>query len=201
MPNHLFMQNLNGLAVREFFLSAFDGSTHQITSITAGPLNCEGNCDDLGLYLAEGTSGWILTYDGDEIYGDYTEDRLTETELLDGLNVTVWNMIDMSSGFYYDWTPWSSGVSADYISSICTDSAHVANVDGISFLEKNGCQLESDYTEWDEGYGDVAAHFTGYITAPYSGTVQFCSSTDDGFHLDIDGTLVVSSWYLQGSND
>jgi len=195
--NEVFMKNLSGLTVGDQFISAYDDSIHEVTSITAGSLDCNGFCDDQGFFLPEGTLGWIVIYDGPEIYGTNTEDTLTAL----GLNVTVWNLDDMGDEFYENWAPWNTGVSEANIASICTNSAHVANVDGIGFLAENGCQLESDYRDSDDGYGDVAAHFTGYITAPTSGTVQFCSSTDDGFHLEIDGTLVVSSWYLQGSDD
>jgi hypothetical protein len=194
--NRVFMQNLNGLAVGDRFLSAFDNSIHTVVAITAGSLDCGGSCD--GFYLAEGTSGWNLTYDGDEIYGTYTEDTLTETELLNGLNVTVWNFNDMGGDFYLSWAPWNTGVPEANIASICTDSAHVEQVDGIGFLADNGCQLESDYSEDDNGYGDVAALFTGFITAPASGSVEFCAYTDDGFHLEIDGTTVINTWELQG---
>lgn len=195
--NEVFMKNLNGLAVGDQFLSAYGESIHEVTSITAGSLDCNGFCDDQGFFLPEGTPGWIVIYDGAEIYGTNTEDTLTAI----GLNVTVWNMNDLELDFYGDWAPWDTGVSRSDYSSICTDSAHVANVDGLGFLEDNNCQLESDYTDSDESFGDVVARFTGYITAPASGAVQFCAYTDDGFHLEIDGVTVINHWVLDGAFD
>lgn len=195
--NEVFMKNLNGLAVGDQFLSAYDESIHEVTSITAGSLDCNGSCDDQGFFLPEGTPGWIVIYDGAEIYGTNTEDTLTAI----GLNVTVWNMNDLELDFYGDWAPWDTGVSRSDYSSICTDSAHVANVDGLGFLEDNNCQLESDYTDGEDSFGDVVARFTGYITAPASGAVQFCAYTDDGFHLEIDGVTVINHWVLDGAFD
>ena len=195
--NEVFMKNLNGLAVGDQFLSAYDESIHEVTSITAGSLDCNGSCDDQGFFLPEGTRGWIVIYDGAEIYGTNTEDTLTAI----GLNVTVWNMNDLELDFYGDWAPWDTGVSRSDYSSICTDSAHVANVDGLGFLEDNNCQLESDYTDGEDSFGDVVARFTGYITAPASGAVQFCAYTDDGFHLEIDGVTVINHWVLDGAFD
>ena len=195
--NEVFMKNLNGLAVGDQFLSAYDESIHEVTSITAGSLDCNGFCDDQGFFLPEGTPGWIVIYDGAEIYGTNTEDTLTAI----GLNVTVWNMNDLELDFYGDWAPWDTGVSRSDYSSICTDSAHVANVDGLGFLEDNNCQLESDYTDGEDSFGDVVARFTGYITAPASGAVQFCAYTDDGFHLEIDGVTVINHWVLDGAFD
>ena len=195
--NEVFMKNLNGLAVGDQFLSAYGESIHEVTSITAGSLDCNGFCDDQGFFLPEGTPGWIVIYDGAEIYGTNTEDTLTAI----GLNVTVWNMNDLELDFYGDWAPWDTGVSRSDYSSICTDSAHVANVDGLGFLEDNNCQLESDYTDGEDSFGDVVARFTGYITAPASGAVQFCAYTDDGFHLEIDGVTVINHWVLDGAFD
>ena len=195
--NEVFMKNLNGLAVGDQFLSAYGESIHEVTSITAGSLDCNGSCDDQGFFLPEGTPGWIVIYDGAEIYGTNTEDTLTAI----GLNVTVWNMNDLELDFYGDWAPWDTGVSRSDYSSICTDSAHVANVDGLGFLEDNNCQLESDYTDGEDSFGDVVARFTGYITAPASGAVQFCAYTDDGFHLEIDGVTVINHWVLDGAFD
>lgn len=201
-PNLVFMKNLYGLTVGDQFLSAYDDSIHEVTSITAGSLDCRGYCDDNGFFIAEGTRGWIISYGGTEIYGDYTEDTLTETEIASGLNVTVWNMRDLEFDFYGVWAPWNTGVSSSDYFSICTNSAHVANVDGLGFLEDNNCQLESDYTdERDESFGDVAARFTGYITAPNSATVELCAYTDDGFHLEIDGTTVIHDWDQQGAEN
>ena len=198
--NVVFMKNLNSLAVGDRFISAYDDSVHEVTSITAGSLDCNGFCDDHGFFLPEGTRGWIVIYDGPEIYGTNTEDTLTA--IADGLNVTVWNMNDLEFDFYGGWAPWDTGVLRSQYSSICTNSAHVANVDGLGFLEDNNCQLESDYTtDRDESFGDVTAQFTGYITSPSSGTVEFCAYTDDGFHLEIDGDTVINSWSQKGARD
>jgi hypothetical protein len=201
-PNEVFMENLNDLADGDFFVSALTGSTHQITSITEGSLSCDGHCNDEGFFIAEGTLGWNVTYDGEDMYEYYTEDTLTETELDPGLNVNVWNMKDWEFDFYGSWAPWDTGVLLSQYSSICTNSAHVANVDGLGFLEDNNCQLESDYTtDRDESFGDVTAQFTGYITSPSSGTVEFCAYTDDGFHLEIDGDTVINDWDQQGAEN
>ena len=45
-----------------------------------------------------------------------------------------------------------------------------------------------------------ATYATGYIQAPVSGNVYFCSINDDQFKLFINGSAVITSWSAQGDN-
>ena len=42
-------------------------------------------------------------------------------------------------------------------------------------------------------------YWIGWITAPYTGTISFYSSNDDGFKLNIDSNTVINSWAQQGN--
>ena len=53
----------------------------------------------------------------------------------------------------------------------------------------------------DCGVENYMTHFSGYIKAPVTGDVTFASSTDDGFYLLIDDTVVINDWEPQGGQD
>jgi hypothetical protein len=44
----------------------------------------------------------------------------------------------------------------------------------------------------------VLIHWYGYITLPADGEITFQSFADDGFYLEIDGSLVIDDWVLKG---
>ncbi|MFM2106219.1 MAG: hypothetical protein RL338_1251, partial [Chloroflexota bacterium] len=47
---------------------------------------------------------------------------------------------------------------------------------------------------------DFSIYGTGTIVAPYTGTVEFCTSNDDGFYIEIGGTFAIGDWGLHGAN-
>ena len=52
----------------------------------------------------------------------------------------------------------------------------------------------------DPTEGDTfIARWSGYVRSPVTGTVTFQTITDDGSHLNVNGTVLVNQWILQGS--
>jgi len=185
----VFMKNLSGLAVGDQFLSAYGDSIHEVTSITAGSLDCYGFCDDEGFFLPEGTRGWIVIFDGPVIYGMYTEDTLTAI----GLNVTVWNVQDGAID-YENWSPWNSNPPNRSNSTVCANKVNTGTLDptvgiNINFVYDLGCN-----------HDDVVAHYVGFITPTFSGEIQFCDSSDDGMYVKIGESVVIDNWILQGAS-
>ncbi|HEX7898177.1 MAG TPA: PA14 domain-containing protein [Planctomycetota bacterium] len=51
----------------------------------------------------------------------------------------------------------------------------------------------------DPTEGDTfIARWTGYVRAPVTGSITFQTITDDGTHLNVNGTVVINQWILQG---
>ena len=52
----------------------------------------------------------------------------------------------------------------------------------------------------NSGRGDtVIVNYYGYITIPAAGTYTFYNASDDGFHMKIDGAVVINDWQEQGT--
>jgi hypothetical protein len=45
----------------------------------------------------------------------------------------------------------------------------------------------------------VIVNYYGYITIPTAGTYTFYNASDDGFHMKIDGAVVINNWIEQGT--
>ena len=57
----------------------------------------------------------------------------------------------------------------------------------------SGVVLDSGLTE------RVIVNYYGYITIPTAGTYTFYNASDDGFHMKIDGAVVIDDWQEQGT--
>jgi hypothetical protein len=57
----------------------------------------------------------------------------------------------------------------------------------------NGAVLDSGLAE------RVMVNYYGYITIPTAGTYTFYNASDDGFHMKIDGAVVINNWIEQGT--
>ena len=87
-------------------------------------------------------------------------------------------------GNYSNKTPYKEGVDANI-----NFHGTWQDIDGNNNLQYGGNHQNSHFTvRWE-----------GEITAPYTGTVNFYSSHDDGARVKIDDSYVFNNWNLQGS--
>ncbi len=98
-----------------------------------------------------------------------------------GLSVTAWSLPGQGSTFV-GLTPWNDAP----IGEPCYEGV----ASSIDFRWGGGPVLEGCGSE------DVLVKFAGSITAPESGTYEFCGDADDGFRVDIGGTVLFAAYWF-----
>lgn len=76
-PNTVFMADLDGLEIDDVVISELTGDARIIQNITPDVLRCSGYCDVSNFSVDEWTKGYLVEYNGVDLYGWFTEDHWT----------------------------------------------------------------------------------------------------------------------------
>jgi hypothetical protein len=138
--------------------------------------------------LGNGVAKHLLAFNGKNLPDSA---KLSTLGLADGDQLTIGAPIGGLNVEVYKYNG-SQSPSDSQITSKCSGPGVPTTVGTIHFYWGNGKVFNCDYDR-------VLVKFKGYVAFPSDRWVEFCTNSDDGNRVIVDGNEIVSDWQDQGS--